>query len=233
MPKIAVVDDDQSMNAKLRALLEQLDGSVVFQAYSLDEAERLISNNSFDLLVLDIDLGGTVEGKLGGMKLLRTFGTHTTTLIVSGIPEAHIHQDIALTQLKAFEFINKPIRDIDFMHKVRHALTFGVSAETQAAAATKDWPKDLKIQEHPRAPNLAWKGQPVALTSTELGLTYALAGKAGVTVTHAELENALKTGTSIAAHIANIRKRFREIDPTFEQIGTNPGKGYVWKLDAP
>ncbi|MDH6167130.1 DNA-binding response OmpR family regulator [Variovorax boronicumulans] len=232
MPNIAVVDDDRSMNAKLKGLLEQIDGAVVFQAYSLEEAGRLISKGQFDLLVLDIDLGSSVEGRLGGMTLLREYGAQMTTIIVSGVPEAHVHQDIALTQLKAFEFINKPMRETDFIHKVRHALTFGVSAENQAAASAKEWPKDLTVQAHPRAPNLEWKGKPVPLTQTELGLTYALAAKAGSTVTHAELEDALKTGTSIAAHIANVRKRFREIDPIFDQVGTTPGKGYFWKADA-
>lgn len=231
MPNIAVVDDDRSMNAKLKELLDQIDGAVVFQAYSFEEAERLISRGAFDLLVLDIELGSTIEGRLGGMTLLRRYGAHMTSIIVSGVPEAHIHQDFALTQLKAFEFINKPIRETDFIHKVRHALCFGVSAEMQAAASAKGWPKDLTVQAHPRAPNLDWKGRPVALTATELALTYALASQASSTVTHSELEDALKTGTSIAAHIANVRKRFRAVDPEFDQIGTNPGKGYFWKAD--
>ncbi|MGE8450069.1 MAG: response regulator transcription factor [Pseudomonadales bacterium] len=231
MPKIAVVDDDRSMNAKLKELLDQIADAVVFQAYSYEEAERLISGGEFDLLVLDIELGTTVEGRLGGMTLLRQYGAEMTTIIVSGVSEVHVHQDIALTQLKAFEFITKPIRDADFIHKVRHALSFGVSAELHDAASTKDWPIDLTVQAHPRAPNLDWKGKPVALTATELSLTYALASQAGSTVTHAELEDALKTGTSIPAHIANVRKRFRVVDPDFDQIGTNPGKGYFWKAD--
>lgn len=232
MPKIAVVDDDRSMNAKLKELLDQIDGAVVFQAYSFEEAERLIPGGEFDLLVLDIELGTTLSGRLGGMTLLRKYGAQMTTIIVSGVPDANVHQDIALTQLKAFEFINKPIRETHFIHKVRHALSFGVSAELQAAASAKDWPRDLTVQAHPRAPNLDWKGKAVALTATELGLTYALASQAGSTVTHAELEDALKTGTSIAAHIANVRKRFRAVDQDFDQIGTNPGKGYFWKADA-
>ncbi|GAB2810685.1 response regulator transcription factor [Comamonas piscis] len=231
MPKIAVVDDDRSMNDRLAELLKQVDHAQVSQAYTLSEAEQLISGAEFDLLVVDIDLGSTVEEKLGGMKLLRQYGSTMTTLIVSGIPEAHIHQEIALSQLKAFEFLNKPIRDIDFMHKVRHALSFGVSAETQAAAGAKNWPKHLEIQPAPRAPNLSWKGKAVPLTSTELAITYALAAKAGTTVTREELENALKSGTTIAAHIGNTRKRFRSIDEHFEQIGTTPGKGYFWKSD--
>ncbi len=151
MPKIAVVDDDRPTNEKHRKMLEEIAGAVVFQAFTLEEAERLIAPGGFDLLVVDIDLGGTIEGKLGGMKLLREYGSQMTTLIVSGVPEAHIHQDIALTQLKAFEFINKPIRPTDFMHKVRQALSFGVSASTQAAAAALEWPKDLKVQPPPRA----------------------------------------------------------------------------------
>lgn len=232
MPKIAVVDDDRPTNEKHRKMLEEIAGAVVFQAFTLEEAERLIAPGGFDLLVVDIDLGGTIEGKLGGMKLLREYGSQMTTLIVSGVPEAHIHQDIALTQLKAFEFINKPIRPTDFMHKVRQALNFGVSASTQAAAAALEWPKDLKVQPPPRAPNLTWKGRPVVLTATELTITYALAGKAGTIVTHDELEEALKSGTSPATHIGNTRKKFRYIDPTFDEIATSPGKGYFWKPDA-
>ncbi|MOA55294.1 hypothetical protein D3C78_1790590 [compost metagenome] len=70
------------------------------------------------------------------------------------------------------------------------------------------------------------------LTSTELAITYALAAKAGSTVTREELEYALKSGTTIAAHIGNTRKRFRAVDDNFDQIGTTPGKGYFWKLDG-
>ena len=232
MPKIAVVDDDRSTNARLAGLLGQIEDALISQAYSLDEAERLISQGCFDLLVVDIDLGNKVEEKLGGMHLLRQYGAKMTTLIVSGIPEAHIYQELALSQLKAFEFLNKPIRDVDFLHKVRHALSFGVSAEAQAAVGAKNWPKYLEVQPAPRSPNLSWRGQAVPLTSTELAITYALASKAGSTVTHAELEEALKSGTTITAHIANTRKRFRAVDSDFDQIGTTPGKGYYWKSDA-
>lgn len=80
MPKIAVIDDDRSMNAKLKGLLEEIEGAVVFQAYTLAEAQQLIEQNDFDLLVVDIDLGGTLEGKLGGMTLLREHGSRMTTI---------------------------------------------------------------------------------------------------------------------------------------------------------
>lgn len=229
MAKIAVVEDDAATNNDYRKLLETIDGADVLQAHTYEEALRIVGRGDLDLLLIDIDLGGPIKGQLRGFDLLREFGDRTTAIIVTGMPEQNL-QSMAL-QLKAYDFIRKPINEPDLLNKVRHALEFSSSA---AGRVADSWPADLE-PELERPPNLLWKKKPVNLTLTELTIVHCLARRAGETIQHAKLAAAMKTGDSpraLAQHIAGVRKKFLDVDVHFDRIETDPGTGYRWKLDG-
>lgn len=226
MARIAVVEDEVATNNKYRALLETLAGVQVCQAYSYDEALRLIRAGELDLLLIDIDLGGPVKGQLQGFELLREFGRDIFAIIVTGMPEQNLHS-MAL-QLKAWDFIRKPVEDVDLLNKVQHALEFSTNGGGRQAEA---WPVGLE-KEAQRPPHVLWRTRPVSLTLTELTIVHCLADRAGETVSHDRLAAAMKTGNSpraLAQHIAGVRRRFRDVDPGFDEIETDPGTGYRWK----
>ncbi len=232
MPQIAIVEDDPATNNKHFEMLSTIEGAVIHQAYSLQEAEALIAPGGFDLLVIDIDLGGDTQGQMAGLKLLSTYGGQMTTIIVSGMPEENLHT-IAL-HLKAYEFIAKPVRPMDFENKVKHALAFSSSAAAKAPTFEAVWPEGL-CPDRERPPNFLWKGKPVSLTITELTIVHCLAMRPGETVAYGKLAAAMKTGDSpraLSTHVSGVRKKFAGSDSNFDRIVANPSKGYYWKADG-
>lgn len=232
MPKIAVVEDDVSTNNSHCKLLESIPDVEIHQAFNLAEAEALIAPGGFDLLVIDIDLGGGPQGRSSGLKLLGTYGTQMTTIIVSGIQEDNL-RDISLT-LKAYEFITKPVHAMDFENKVRHALAFSGSAAGKVVPQNTVWPCGLQPDEN-RPPNLLWNGKSVSLTLTELTIVHCLAMYPGEVITYKKLSAAMKTGDSpraLSTHMTGVRKKFVAADSKFDRIAPAPGKGYCWKADG-
>lgn len=233
MPRIAVIEDDPSTNNTHCEMLKAIvDGAEVYQAYSLLEAETLIAPGGFDLLVIDIDLGGGAQGREAGLKLLSQYGSQITTIIVSGMPEGNL-RDISL-HLKAYEFISKPVHTMDFENKVKHALAFSGSAADKETAKEVVWPNGL-LPDKDRPPNFLWNGKPVSLTLTELTIVHCLAMRPGETVLYEKLSAAMKTGDSpraLSSHVTGVRKKFAGSDPKFDRILASPGKGYYWKADV-
>lgn len=230
MPKIALVEDDAATSSRHQKILEQIADAVIYTAANYQEAVRLIGPGGFDLLVVDIDLGANVPGELEGLNLLRDFGTEMTTIIVTGMPEENL-RTIAL-QLKAYEFIEKPINALDLLNKANHALGFGNSPAGNLQGSFS-WPSGLEMDLH-RPPHLLWDRKPVHLTLTELTIVHALALQPGKTVETRKLSNAMKTGDAKAlpSHILGVRKKFLAADKAFDRIQSDPGLGYFWKQDA-
>jgi DNA-binding response OmpR family regulator len=231
MPKIAIVEDDHSTNDSHRKMLSLIEGADIYQAYTLAEAEKLIGGGGFDLLVIDIDLGGENHGRTAGLKLLADYGKQITTIIVSGMPEGHL-RDTSL-HLKAYDFIPKPVHAMDFENKIRHALAFSGSAAGKVTSRGASWPVGL-TPDPDRPPHLLWNGKPVSLTLTELTIVHCLAMRPGELVPYAKLATAMKTGDTsraLASHVTGVRKKFVEVDEKFNRINSIPSKGYCWKAD--
>jgi DNA-binding response OmpR family regulator len=233
MKSIAVVEDDKSTNDKLRSLLETISDVQVEQAFDMEGAEALIGGQRFDLVILDIELGQGPREKHAGLKLLSQLsGWGCPTIVVSGMPEANL-QSVALS-LSAYDFISKPISELDFIRKAEHALAWKVQPDTSSADPERMWPAGLAVNPD-RKPQLLWKGHEVPLTLTELGIVHCLADARGQVVEWGKLANHMKTAHSpsaIATHITAIRKKFIDIDPSFDCIEPEPGKGYAWKNEA-
>lgn len=218
MPQIALVEDDRATSDKHRDVLDSIAGVTVSQAFTYEEAVRLISKGGFDLLVVDIDLGGPVAGEYRGFDILRDFGDKITTIIVTGMPEENLHA-LAL-KLKAYEFINKPVGSFDLINKAKHALGF----DHRVPEGQVVFPKDLRLDPN-RPPHVMWKNRSVDLTLTQLTIVHHLAQHAGKTV---ELQKLTNVG---ASHIVAVRKKFLLVDKNFDRIESDPGLGYYWKTD--
>lgn len=229
MRRVLVIDDDAATNDRLRDLICSMPDVTVEQAHDRATAERMIRSATFDLAVVDIDLGHPKD-RYAGVALLTELSTRgCTTLIVSGMPADHL-RGVTLT-LHAYDFLSKPINDLDFMVKVEHAFYFQASAAQGDRMGSQAWPDGLS-EDSNRKPNLLWKGRPVQLSLTELGLVMCLIGTPGRVVEHERLAKVMPTAISpraIATHITSIRKRFRDVDPNFDEIDPEPGQGYVWK----
>ena len=232
MPRIAVIEDDRAMNQLHCDMLCQIPEAEVHQAFNTAEARVLLASNDFDLLVLDIELEPGGPSPKGGISLLSEYGAKTPVIIVTGMPEQNLHE-IAL-DLKAFEFVRKPVSQADFLNKVRHALAFRDLKIYKSTRSADLWPAHLEVDSK-RKPQLTWRGKSITLSTTELCIVYMLAEVAGKTVEYEKFASALKSGQTdrvVQQHISNIRRTFVEVDAEFDRISTDPMKGYFWKDDA-
>lgn len=86
-----------------------------------------------------------------------------------------------------------------------------------------------------------WRGREVHLTVTEVRIVRLLACRAGAALSYREIydmvhgagfragEGAEGFRTNVRSLIRKIRKRFRALDPNFDEIENCPGYGYRWR----
>jgi DNA-binding response OmpR family regulator len=232
MPRIAIIEDVAIDSDRLKSLIEQsIEGAEVLQAHTRAQAKELLSNEKLDLVVMDVELGHGPKDRHAGLGLLSEMrNMDWPTIVVSGVPEENL-RSLALT-LSAYEFIAKPVEDQDFIHKVEHALAWEKSDLGRDLFGAQNWPEGLQADPN-RKNKLLWQGKPVWLSMTELSLVQCLIEKPGTVVDKSRLIANLKSTNSakaLATHFSGIRSKFREVDPSFDRIENEPGKGYVWNL---
>jgi DNA-binding response OmpR family regulator len=236
MLKVAIIEDDVTMNNHLRQLIHGFDVDVI-QAFTREDAIRLVKESRFDVVIIDVDLGPGPKEKYAGFEILSLLnGTRTVSLVVSGAPHPNL-QDLALS-LQAYDFIGKPIPELSFINKFEHALKTSQMQEGESIVTIGtegSLPMHLTKDPHIQY-GLRWHGKLVrGLTLTQLRLVACLIEKPGVPVKRAALAHQLGTSSSpaaIATHMSEIRKQFVEIDPDFNHIQPEPGVGYVWKIES-
>jgi two-component system OmpR family response regulator len=79
-----------------------------------------------------------------------------------------------------------------------------------------------------------WKGQFIELTVTEFWMLHAIAKYAGHVKSRQQLMDESKMvvdDTTITSHIKRVRKKFVQIDPSFDRVETVYGMGYRWKAE--
>jgi DNA-binding response OmpR family regulator len=235
MPRIAIVEDRKIDSDSMKELiLENVPGASVEQYFDRVSAEANVSDGQFDLVIVDIDLGGKSQDKYGGVSVLaRLNGKPVTTLVVSGTPEENL-RDVVLS-LRAWDFLGKPFSGIAFVNLVKHALDWKPGSNNAVNKLTFEGrlPDGLALDQE-NCPGFKWKGKSVALTITHLRLVVALVRIPGKVVETNDLTGLLDTGAkkAVAVHINEIKKRFRDVDPNFDEIANDPGRGYYWKPEA-
>lgn len=234
MPRIAVIDDEESMRDLICSLLEDIPDIEIRCAADRASGEQLVASEQFDIVILDIDLGSPKD-KYGGFSILSSLsGRQVTTLVVSGVPESNL-AGVAIS-LDAYDFIAKPINHLDFLNKFDHALR----AQDARSGASQDLFETTTLPPHltldtTRQFGYRWKNSPVALTMTQSRLVQCLIEQPGQTVEHSRLAAQLKFTNdrrAIATHISDVRRQFLVVDKTFSAIANDPGKGYVWKKNS-
>ncbi|MDD2943895.1 MAG: response regulator [bacterium] len=231
MQRILVVEDDPAMREHLLQLLSEVQDVEVDAAADETGARVLMGNNNYDLAVLDIELGQTALSRYAGMKLAKEEAA-AVALFVSGTNDSTL-RDLA-SLLWGYDFVRKPIDDIDFIVKVKRSLEFSHLARNKAPLSKSDLPSGLERNPKNQTKFL-WHGKDVQLSVTELGIVDQLARSFGIVVPYSTLESALPTGrgaNALSSHIRNIRQAFRDKDPNFSEIATEPGRGYIWKPRA-
>ena len=235
MATLALVDDDENIVASLKIFFEA-EGYQVRTYYDGEAALPALTENPPDIAILDVKMP-----KMDGMELLRRLRA-TSDLPVIFLTSKDDEFDEALgLNLGADDYITKPFSQRLLGERVKAVLRRARAQDAPPGAALE--PGDSKPLERgslvldPNRHACSWNGEPVRLTVTEFLILQALATRPGYVKSRDNLMDAAYDDQvyvddrTIDSHIKRIRKKFREVDKTFDAIETLYGVGYRYKED--
>ncbi len=229
MVNIALVDDDENILTSVSMALEA-EGFRVRSYSDGAEALRGLAGRPADLVVLDIKMP-----RMDGMEMLtRLRRTSNVPVIFLTSKDEEIDEVLGL-KMGADDYIRKPFSQRLLIERVRALLR---RAELSQAGREDEGGKPLVrgglVLDAARH-LCTWQGAPVTLTVTEFLILLALAQRPGHVKSRDQLmdvayeDNVYVDDRTIDSHIKRLRKKFRAIDPDFDNIETLYGVGYRYK----
>ncbi len=227
MPRILIADDEPSVRDAV-CLALQRDGHEVFAAEEgISAWEQLKDNDSFDLAVLDIMMGG-LEGT-AILSRLRMSGNPLPVILLTS-------RDEELDRLGGFalgadDYIGKPFSVRELCARVQAVLkrSKGASSHVDAVSASAE-EKGLRIA--PESFRAWYSGKEMHLTVSEFRILLALKENEGRALSREQLLNKAWpqdtwiTERGIDSHVKRVRRKLAEAGCEKEIIHTVYGFGY-------
>lgn len=223
---VLVVEDDRSLGAGMVGLLAG-DGHSVSWAQDGVTARRLMSEQAFDLVVLDLGLPD-VDG-LDLCVELRTAQPDLVLIVVT----ARTEESDAVRALDggADDVVLKPFRPVELLARLRAHLR----RREPAAGSEEVVCGSLRLDERGRR---AWVGtSELALRPKEHELLAVLVAEAGQAVRRERLmdqvwdEHWTGPTKTLDVHLANVRRKLAEGGDRWNRITTLRGYGYRFEVD--
>ena len=235
MPKIALVDDEQSILTSVSLSL-QSEGFTVDTFLNGVEALEALENKSYDLGLFDIKMP-----KMDGNELLsKVRSSKIENLkdlpIIFLTSKDHEQDEIIGLRMGASDYIKKPFSQKLLNERIRTVLRIhnNRTGEQKDNNKKQNFIKgDLILDEDKQL--CFWKGIEIELTVAEFNLIKSLAQYPGVVKDRNQLMDAMYGDSiyvddrTIDSHIKRLRKKFRSYDNSFDQIRTRYGSGYSWR----
>ncbi len=132
---ILVVDDEESLRHTFKIFLKREGYGPIALASNFEEAVGMLTNQSFDLIISDIVLGGNSGIDL--LKRIRELNITCPVIMVTGYP--HVDTASEALRLGAFDYIQKPVEKDQLLKTARLALQQSkLLYEKQKAEEEKD-----------------------------------------------------------------------------------------------
>lgn len=182
-----------------------------------------------DLTILDIILGEDINGGFDLCRdLLARVPDHPIIFLTTRVDE--ISQVSGLT-LGAWDYLSKPVSLRFLAEKVAILLRLASKASRTDPGDTLRRVGELTLDASRM--RVRWRQEVVELTLTEFRILEALARRPGHVATYEQLMESAKQGVvtrnTVNTHILHLRKKFRALDPDFDQIGNEYALGYRWR----
>ena len=226
---IALVDDDRNILTSVSMLLEA-EGFQI-KTYN-DGASALEGLNQAppDLAIFDIKMP-----RMDGMELLARLRQTSAMPVIFLTSKDDEEDELAGLRQGADDYIRKPFSQKLLIERIRALLRREAigRGRVQADPGTIVVRGDLVLDSSRHA--CTWKGGDVDLTVTEFLLVKVLAQRPGHVKNRDQLmdaaygERIYVDDRTIDSHIKRVRKKFRAVDPEFNQIETLYGVGYRYK----
>ena len=236
MPKIALVDDEQSILTSVSLSL-QSEGFTVDTFLNGVEALEALESQSYDLGLFDIKMP-----KMDGNELLSKIRSSKIENlkdlpIIFLTSKDHEQDEIIGLRMGASDYIKKPFSQKLLNERIRTVLRIHnnrTEEQKDNNIKKQNFIKgDLILDEDKQL--CFWKGIEIELTVAEFNLIKSLAQYPGVVKDRNQLMDAMYGDSiyvddrTIDSHIKRLRKKFRSYDNSFDQIRTRYGSGYSWR----
>ena len=227
---IALVDDDRNILTSVSMTLEQ-EGYQVRTYTDGESALQGISAKPVDLAVLDIKMP-----RMDGMELLQKLRQRYALPVIFLTSKDEEVDELMGLRLGADDYITKPFSQRLLLERIRALLRRNESSRAEGSGAPVGGllvRGDLMLDETKH--QCLWKNQDIQLTVTEFLLVKTLVLRPGMVKSRDQLIDAAYGDSiyvddrTIDSHIKRVRKKFRQVDDTFNQFETLYGIGYRYK----
>ncbi len=228
---IAVVDDEDNIRETVAFALRREGYPVELYTTGL-EAWRVFQQKLPGLVILDITMP-----EMDGLELCRRIRGISDTIPIIFLTSRDEELDRVLgLEIGADDYLCKPFSMRELLARVkvlfrRAAIDQSATARPAADAPVRHGDLELDLQRY----TVRWKGTPLNLTVTEFMMLHALIRHPGHVKTRKQLHqdgyphDAYVSDRTIDSHIKRVRRKFEEVDGSFDRIDTVYGLGYRWK----
>lgn len=234
--RVLLVDDDDLFREILAMNLSDQDLDVVECPSGRACLQMLSSDTNFDIILLDWRMP-----EMSGLEVLQEIKVADIQILVVFLTAfaTERNEETAL-DCGAVDFLDKSRSGAVLARRIRILVSNNRNAVPDAATG----PEVLrigKLEVHFRINRAYWNEQLVPLTTTEFRVAQLLASHAGEDVAYRAIydvvhgrgfvagDGTLGYRTNVRSLIRRIRRKFREIDPDFDEIENYPSFGYRWK----
>jgi DNA-binding response OmpR family regulator len=228
---VAVVDDEDNIRETVAFALRREGYPVELYGTGL-EAWRTFQQKLPGLVILDITMP-----EMDGLELCRRIRakSETTPIIFLSSRDEELDRVLGL-EIGADDYLCKPFSMRELLARVkvlfrRTAIDTGAQQRPAADAPLRLGDLELDLQRY----TVSWKGKPISLTVTEFMMLHALVRHPGHVKTRKQLHqdgyphDAFVSDRTIDSHVKRVRRKFEEVDETFDRVDTVYGLGYRWK----
>jgi two-component system, OmpR family, response regulator ChvI len=227
---IALVDDDRNILTSVSIAL-QAEGFVTRLYSDGETALRALIDNPPDLAVFDIKMP-----RMDGLELLRQLRQKSMIpVIFLTSKDDEIDEALGLS-LGADDYIAKPFSQRLLIARIRTILRRVEYSQAVDAGNADTAQADIlhrgRLEMDPARHRVRWDGKDVSLTVTEFMILETLAQRPDIVKSRNQLMDAAYQDDvyvddrTIDSHIKRLRRKFREVDDSFDAIDTLYGAGY-------
>lgn len=210
--RVLLVDDEPSIRRALRTPLNEM-GFSTTEASRGEEAIHLLQAQSFDIVLLDVNMPG-----IGGMKTLarlRSMAPRLPILMLTVVDGEE--EKVAALECGADDYITKPFSIREVIARMRSAVR-----RAQAPDRNEDAPITVgEIEVQPIRRIVTKGGQPIHLTRKEYDILYYLMTHAGRAVTYGKLLTSV-WGPDYRQEVDYLRTFVRQLRKKIEIDPSNP-----------
>ncbi|WP_138435993.1 proteobacterial dedicated sortase system response regulator [Marinobacter shengliensis] len=224
---IVLIEDEAGIRDNYRAAFERR-GYRVSAYGDRPSAWQVLRQALPDLAIIDVGLGDEPEG---GFTLCQDLRSQSATLPIIFLTARDSDIDsVHGLRLGADDYVTK---DMSLDHLLARITALLRRADAWAEALQK--PDELLhrglLSLNVDRMTVSWDNQPVDLTVTEFWILHSLVQHPGHVRSRDQLMEAASTvldDNTVTSHIKRIRRKFSQLDSSFDGIQTAYGMGYRW-----